>query len=257
MFWPAFLSLTAVGLLGVIVFAATAPQQLLEKLPIESDLRKRLLIAVQPTLVLVIAAAGGSAVANYVGAHSLIVDLARGLDLEEGWASPIAAFLLVGILTGAALYLADRWTKPMWGTGQDTDLIADWKAGNLAPGITYGGITEEVMMRWGVMNLILAGLFAVFGNNDDPSALLTALAIAVSALIFAAGHLPAAFILGKRTSGHVLRVLGLNSVVGILFGWIFWRWNLETAMAAHAGFHIGAAILVGSMRRGGSSYATD
>lgn len=249
-YWPAFLSLSAAGLIGVVVFAATAPRDLLDKIPIENELRKRLLIAIQPSVILLLLTAGGTAAADTIGAQSLIAEAASGAGLPDGWLGPIAIFALVGSVAGAGLYLLDRWVKPWWAGPDDTDLIDNWKPGAIIPGVFYGGITEEVMMRWGVMSLVLAGLAALFGDASDPKTLAVALAILLSALIFAAGHLPAAMLGAKRSGRLVARIIGLNAIAGLLFGWVFWRWNLETAMAAHAGFHVGAAILVLSMRKG-------
>lgn len=253
MFWPAFLSLTAVGLAGILAFAATAPQRILDQIPIEGVLRKRLLIAAQPAVLLVVFAAAGSAVADAVSSKSLIVDAVRGEALAKGWIAPIIVFLAVGLVAGAFLYLVDRWWKPWWGDHEDTDLITDWKAGSLVAGVTYGGLTEEVLMRWGIMGIVLWGLAAVVGETGDPGPAIATVAILISALLFAAGHLPAALIGETRTGRFIVRIIALNTIAGLLFGWLFWQWNLETAMAAHAGFHIGAAMLVLVLRRTGGA----
>jgi membrane protease YdiL (CAAX protease family) len=65
------------------------------------------------------------------------------------------------------------------------------------------------------------------------------LAIAVSALIFAAGHLPAAsFLLGALDGPVVTFVMGVNTAFGLLFGFLYWRHGLESAMIAHAVMHL-------------------
>jgi membrane protease YdiL (CAAX protease family) len=64
------------------------------------------------------------------------------------------------------------------------------------------------------------------------------LAIAVSALLFAAGHLPAATVLlGSLDAAVVAFVIGVNTAFGLLFGYLFWRHGLESAMIAHALAH--------------------
>jgi membrane protease YdiL (CAAX protease family) len=64
------------------------------------------------------------------------------------------------------------------------------------------------------------------------------LAIAVSALVFAAGHLPAASVLlGSLDLAVVAFVVGVNTAFGLLFGYLFWRHGLESAMIAHALAH--------------------
>lgn len=64
-------------------------------------------------------------------------------------------------------------------------------------------------------------------------------AIVVSALLFGAGHLPvAAGLYGGLTLPVVARIVSLNSVLGIGFGWLFWRYSLEAAMLSHASWHV-------------------
>jgi membrane protease YdiL (CAAX protease family) len=65
------------------------------------------------------------------------------------------------------------------------------------------------------------------------------LAIAVSAVLFGAGHLPAASALvGALDMNVVAFVMGANAVFGLLFGYLFWRFGLESAMIAHALAHV-------------------
>ena len=42
---------------------------------------------------------------------------------------------------------------------------------------------------------------------------------------------------------RVLRVVSLNALAGLFFGWLFWRYHLEAAMLAHASAHVGFALL--------------
>jgi membrane protease YdiL (CAAX protease family) len=65
------------------------------------------------------------------------------------------------------------------------------------------------------------------------------MAIAISALVFAAGHVPAAFVLvGALDANVVAWVLGANTAFGVLFGYLFWRYGLESAMVAHVVTHV-------------------
>jgi membrane protease YdiL (CAAX protease family) len=58
-------------------------------------------------------------------------------------------------------------------------------------------------------------------------------AIVIAALLFGAGHLPAAAPVWPLTGMVVLRTLLLNAVAGLAFGWLYWRRGLEAAMLAH------------------------
>ena len=205
-------------------------------------------MVLQPTALLLILVAAGAGVAETVGSQSLLVDVARGDPLQDGWSVPVLSFFAVGLFAGALLYVGDRRARPAWASEGDADLISQWKPRDVIPGVTYGGVTEEVMMRWGLMGVILWGL-ASLSSADDPANWAVTPAIVASAILFAAGHLPAAMLGGRRSGRFIIRILVLNTAAaGLLFGWLFWRWNLETAIAPHAGFHVGAAALVLAMR---------
>ena len=240
-------------MVGIVVFAVTAHRELLDKLPVENDLLKRVLIAAQPTVILLLVTAGGTAAASTAGLRSLLADWASDVPIAGDWIGPIATFMLVGMVLGTGTYLGDRWSKTLWAEPDDTDLITDWRAASVIPNAVYGGVTEEILMRWGIMTLILAGLASLSGTQGDPSGIVVLITIVASAVVFAAGHLPAAMISKRRTRRLVLRILGLNLPAGLLFGWLFWRWNLATAMAAHVGFHFGAAMLVVLIRQSRSA----
>jgi hypothetical protein len=118
--------------------------------------------------------------------------------------------------------------------------------------VLYGGMTEEVLLRWGLMTAMawLAWRFLQGADQDGDrrrgaergGAVHPALvwgAIAASAFVFGLGHLPLAFHLaGGLDLTIVLFVTGLNAAFGLLFGWLFWRWGLEAAMISHAVTHM-------------------
>lgn len=105
--------------------------------------------------------------------------------------------------------------------------------------IFYGGITEEIFLRWGVMTLILWGIAAIAGRKNHPTPLLVWIAIIVSSLLFALGHLPAAHILAGQISLNIfLYVMVGNTLAGMVFGFLYQRFGLESAMIAHALAHI-------------------
>ena len=91
----------------------------------------------------------------------------------------------------------------------------------------YGGITEELLTRLGLMSVIAYVLARLHIRAAVP------IAIVIAAVLFAAGHLPAAASLAPLTAPAVARVLVLNAIGGLVFGWLYWRRGLEAAMIAH------------------------
>jgi hypothetical protein len=104
----------------------------------------------------------------------------------------------------------------------------------------YGGFTEEVLLRWGLMAAFTWLAWRFFqGKRGAVNPGLTWLAMAVSALLFGVGHLPvASYLIGSLSGPVVFFVVGLNATFGVLFGWLFWRRGLESAMIAHAVTHL-------------------
>jgi len=71
-------------------------------------------------------------------------------------------------------------------------------------------------------------------DRSKPSVWIFWAAIAGSALLFGAGHLPAAFAMaGAPSAGLVVYIVGANAAFGIVAGYLFWRHGLEAAMIAH------------------------
>lgn len=102
--------------------------------------------------------------------------------------------------------------------------------------ILYGGIVEEVLIRWGLMTLFVwTGVLLV----GEPTDLVMWLAIIVSGILFGLGHTPAILGAGgvKSTMFYAAEI-SLNLWAGIIFGWLFWQYGLAAAMIAHALFHL-------------------
>ncbi len=117
------------------------------------------------------------------------------------------------------------------GTNAEVGTIALWK--RLLAGF-YGGINEELLMRF---FLLSGSLWLVTRIWHAPSGapLLTTFWIVniLVAIIFGLGHLPAMKGIAELTPLIISRTILLNSVAGIVFGWIFWHYGLVAAMASH------------------------
>jgi len=112
----------------------------------------------------------------------------------------------------------------------------------------YGAIGEEVLMRLFLMTLMLwiiarfRGPTLVAGHYW--------FAIVLSAVMFGAGHLPAASHIWPLTDLVVARVVIGNALAGIVFGWLYWKKGFESAMIAHFAadlvLHVVAPLALGT-----------
>jgi Type II CAAX prenyl endopeptidase Rce1-like len=96
----------------------------------------------------------------------------------------------------------------------------------------YGGINEELLLRLGVMTLI-ARVGAVLLRQHPVSPAVYWFAILVSAIGFGLGHLPAASQVMALTAFSVTRTIVLNGLLGVIFGWFYWKRGLASAMVSH------------------------
>jgi len=238
-----FFPLVALGLIGV----ASLPLVMLPTLrflvrngqaPGMSIETLAALSLIQPALLLVAGAAVGAATAPSLGLASHVARVnARGPFVRE---VPLA--VVTGLVAGLLIVGLDLALFRHATPGSVT-MSARAIVDGLVGGVLYGGLSEEIMMRWGLMSFVAwlgVRLFAR-GRPRVPASIHVA-AIAIVALLFAAGHLPAVAMVGALSAGIVGRILLLNAVAGLLFGWLFWRRSLEAAMVAHASVHVVFAI---------------
>lgn len=144
-------------------------------------------------------------------------------------------WLVIGIsvtfvLTSITMLLENYVFVPVIETTESAPI---WWHGLLAS--LYGGITEELMVRLFVMTFIV-WLFAKLTKskrNEIPKVVYY-IAIILTALIFGLGHLPATIVVfGELTTLIVVRALVLNGLLGLWFGYLYYKKGLEYAMIAH------------------------
>ncbi|TFW27701.1 CPBP family intramembrane metalloprotease, partial [Massilia arenosa] len=140
---------------------------------------------------------------------------------------------LLGGLAGAALIALTGYLAPP----ALQQLAATVSMPALAR-VLYGGVTEELLMRWGAMTFFAWLFWRVFQRRAAAGAGVMVAAIAVAALGFGIGHLPAAAtLLGQLTPGVIVYVVLGNATFGFIAGALYWKVGLEAAIIAHMGAH--------------------
>lgn len=230
-------AVAALGLVGVaalllrplppaLVIAASAA----EPLPVPLEL----LLLLNPALLVVAAALLGAAVAHRVGLGSVAAGTASGRSAVRCLGVGVAW----GMAFGFALAAADGALAPGLGPAWQA-LVAAQPTGAavVLSSVLYGGLAEEVMLRWGVMSLVAWAAALLAGPRHRGLAM--GLGIVAAACLFALAHLPVLALQVELSAPVVVRTLLLNFAAGLLCGWLFWRHHLEAAMAAHAAMHLG------------------
>jgi hypothetical protein len=244
-----FAALFAAGFLGVLALAPTLLEALRAlRLPPEGKAAvppMPVLVAlslIQPTLLMAGGVALGLALAPRLGLRSHLAESAAGEApglRAVARQAPLAVALSIAV--GLLVLGLDPWVFRPWIGDAGAALYQEGErtlAVTLA-GMLYGGITEELMMRWGVMSLLAWAGWRLFqrGRGEPGPAVMWA-AILAAALLFGAGHLGAVSAIAPLTAAVVARTVALNALAGVAFGWLFWRRSLEAAMLAHMTVHV-------------------
>lgn len=139
----------------------------------------------------------------------------------------------------ADLFFTKLWVKISLWTGQ----MPPFWMGFLAS--FYGGICEEILLRLFFMTL-LAWLFGKITRNTDTKASngIMWTSIIIATVIFGLGHLPVTATIVELTPIVVTRAIILNWIGGIVFGWLYWKKWLESAMVAHFSADITLHVLL-------------
>lgn len=107
---------------------------------------------------------------------------------------------------------------------------------NILNRLLYGGITEEVISRFGVMSLFIWLFSLLFKGKPN---WIYWVGILLAALLFGLSHLPLVFSSNKEASLSIVLYIVLGNMVGgSIFGWLYWKKGLESAMIAHAFAHV-------------------
>ena len=115
---------------------------------------------------------------------------------------------------------------------------------NFIASLVYGGIVEELMLRLFLMSLIALILWKVFFKSEEkiPAKALV-IANVLSAILFAAGHIPATVMSIGITPVILIRCFLLNGGVGLIFGRLYRNRGIQYAMIAHAFAHVAMKLI--------------
>lgn len=136
--------------------------------------------------------------------------------------------IISGVLIGLTIYLLD---KIIFHNSLLTGVHPPFWIGALAS--VYGGVNEEVLLRLFLFTLLYFLLCKYFRIDSQNKIFYLWTVNIMVAVIFGLGHLPAAFTLTTPSAFEAFRVLLLNGIAGVVFGWFYWTKGLWTAMTAH------------------------
>ena len=82
------------------------------------------------------------------------------------------------------------------------------------------------------MSLFVFIILKIFRRKEKNS-LMVWISIILVAILFGLGHLPITSAVVSITPIVILRAVVLNGIGGIVFGWLYWKKGLESAIISH------------------------
>ncbi len=224
----------------------------------------KLAAMIQPAVLVSFSVLIGVWLAPKVGLHAPASEaLAERKPVMSALRPQIVPGVVAGLASGVAIVAVWVITKPFLPVEFVERALEFNKFIPHAVRVLYGGLTEELLLRWGLMTILVWILVRIFGKRSTPAAkdeaaattdasvpgrdpsasrprgIFFIIAIVISAVVFGLGHLPVASLLaGGLTLPIVFYVVTANSLFGIVAGFLYWRRGLEAAMLAHIFAHV-------------------
>src|SRR5438876_1088175 len=198
-----FAILWLAGMVGVLSILLIDLSAVIASLPVRAGTKippitpaLKLLTLVQPGILLILAVLLGVALAPKVRLSSPIAEAAAsGRQLRRPLLPQIIPGLLGGMMGGVAIVLTAQLWKPLLAPEVIARIAGFGKLLPVPTRLLYGGITEELLMRWALMTVLVWAIWRLFQKGRErPNSSCYVSAILISSVVFGVGHLPVAFL---------------------------------------------------------------
>lgn len=195
----------------------------------------KLLTLINPTILLIGAVVIGTIFHRQVNLHLPLIERLVGKTESTITTLDVVKYGVIGgLIAGVLLTLVSALFYPKL-PAEFIELGENLQP-SLAARFLYGGLTEEILMRFGLMTFLVWLLSKIF-KGTSPTVYW--IGILIAALLFALAHFPIAFQAVENPSAALLTYIIIgNSIGGIIFGWLYWKTGLESAMLAHVFTHV-------------------
>ncbi len=183
----------------------------------------------------VILAAAGLIISKKVG-------LWKEFRLDKNAVTPTAIIAVIGAL---CLYPGDKLIFGPFSNWVNDLYTVSPGLPKMIAGLLVGGVIEEVMMRLFFMSLLVLVISKLFCRNEkDIPVWVFIAANIISALLFAARHLPGTMVMTTLTPVLLFRCFLFNGGLGLCFGWLYLKYGIGYAMIAHGFAHLISDLLM-------------
>ncbi|GAC21129.1 CPBP family intramembrane glutamic endopeptidase [Paraglaciecola arctica] len=238
---PKYLVLFVLGFVGILSSVSLVPQLISlspEPLPI-SIFWVQVISVIQSSVLLMLMVVLGGVFAKRVNLTTPVIDRLCGVSTHLPKFTDILVPAIFGGVFGGFCLLGFFYLMagflPIDFLQASERFIPPWHTKLL-----YGGITEEILVRWGLMSFFTWGCYKVCQTHGSKiNEYNYVFGILLSALLFGVGHLPVAQLLTDEPSVYLyLYIIVGNAIFGCIAGWLFYKRGLECAILAHMVAHI-------------------
>lgn len=201
-----------------------------------------LLTLINPSITVLIATTLGCLVYDKVGFRVPILE--QILNIKEkpeySYKSLLGWGVIGGIAGGLLIVLINYVFLPYLPTAYLN--TSESQGLHIVSRLFYGGVVEEIMMRFGLMSIFVWLLFKI---TKTLNVSIFWVANILTALMFALGHFPALLTLVPDPSIWLYAyILLANGVAGLIYGYLYMKRGLESAMIAHMLTHVVMYIIL-------------
>jgi len=230
------LTLFILGFLGVLTMLTSTigdiPEDMLARF---SPIVVKLLMLASPTIMLLIMVTVGTILYDKVNLS--VPTISTLLKIESPhikFTEQLKYGIILGVIAGLLIMCNSYLFAPV--IPEEFNTLAEKVQVTLLTRFGYGGITEELLIRFGLMTLIVWITSKITKRLNN---YIYWFAIIVTSILFGLGHFPAVFqTVGSPGMLLLLHTLIGNSIAGLFCGWLYWKKGLESAMIAHMFVHV-------------------
>ncbi|HJM46209.1 MAG TPA: CPBP family glutamic-type intramembrane protease, partial [Candidatus Marinimicrobia bacterium] len=99
------------------------------------------------------------------------------------------------------------------------------------------GLYEEIIVRWFFASFFIWIFWRLFDRNSQkPGNIVIWSGLIISNILFIIGHYPAVSVLISNNL-EIINMFFWMFVITLPWGWLYWKFGIESAIIAHSVFH--------------------
>lgn len=192
------------------------------------------LLLINPTVMLIVAVVTGTILYHRSGFQIPLIERLFGIYKVPFHAVDLFKYgLMGGVVSGILLSLTALVFEPL--LPSEFLALGEQLKPSLAARFLYGGFTEEILLRFGLMTFIVWILSQFLSLRPA----LYWFGLILAGILFAFAHFPIAYQAVENPSILLLTyILVGNTIGGVIFGWLYWKKGLEASIIAHVVTHV-------------------